>query len=354
MTRAHDASAVSLRLRSQLLAGKPALSAEAVVERLLAVQAQDARGARLAIRSRSTGLTVGDVDRALSRDRSLVVTWLNRGTLHLVRSEDYWWLHRLTASRSKLGSERRLRQEGVDARQAVRGVELIAEAVTAGGPLTRSQLRRRLEASGVPSAGQALVHLLAVASAQGSVLRGPMVGAEQAFVSVDQWLGPAPPALNHEQALATLARRYLSGHAPGRPEDLAKWAGITLSDARGGFSSIAGEYESTDEGLVPADALGGSPESAPRLLGPFDPLLHGWVSRQPFVGQHVGIVTTNGIFRPVGLVDGRVVATWSLPRGQPTIAPLEHLSSPVRRVLSEEAADVLRFLGLPEAPVVFA
>ncbi|MGH7733158.1 MAG: DNA glycosylase AlkZ-like family protein, partial [Gemmatimonadales bacterium] len=123
MTRAHVASATIARLRSQLLDGPPADSAKAVVERLLAVQAQDARGFRLAIRSRSTGLSAVDVDRALSQDRSLVVTWLNRGTLHLVRSEDYWWLHRLTAGRSPQGSERRLRQEGVDARQAVRGVE---------------------------------------------------------------------------------------------------------------------------------------------------------------------------------------------------------------------------------------
>ena len=354
VTGAPVPSATIARLRSQLLAGEPAHSAEEVVERLLAVQAQDGRGARLAIRSRSTGLSAGDVDHALTRDRSLVVTWLNRGTLHLVRSEDYWWLHQLTASRSKLGSERRLRQEGVDARQAARGVELIGKAVTEDGPLIRSQLRQRLEASGIPAGGQALVHLLAIASSQGAVLRGPMVGAEQAFASVAQWLGPAPPRLNREEALAKLARRYLSGHAPARPEDLAKWAGITLADARSGFASIEPDYVSVDEGLVDPDALRGTPKAAPRLLGPFDPLLHGWVSRGPFVGPHVGVVTTNGIFRPVALVDGRVAATWSLAGGQPRIASLEPLSTPIRRALSEEAADVLRFLGMADRPVDFA
>src|SRR5947209_7390601 len=222
------ATAVAARLRSQLLAGAPAGSAEEVVGHLLAVQAQDGRGARLAIRSRSSGLTAADVDRALSEDRSLVVTWLNRGTLHLVRSEDYWWLHRLTAARSTRGSERRLRQEGVDARQAVRGVELITKAVTEEGPLTREQLRQRLESSGVPTAGQALVHLLGLASSQGAVLRGPMVGTEHAFVAVNRWLGSPPPAVDRKEALATLARRYLVGHAPGKAEDLAKWAGLTL------------------------------------------------------------------------------------------------------------------------------
>ena len=336
-----------------MLAGAPVDSAEKVVARLLAVQAQDGRGARLAIRSRSSGLNATDVDRALSRDRSLVVTWLNRGTLHLVRSEDYWWLHRLTAARSTMGSERRLQQEGVDTRQAVRGVKLIAQAVAQEGPLTRDQLRQRLDASGVPTAGQALTHLLGVASAQGAVLRGPMIGTEHAFVAVDRWLGPAPRALDREEALTTLARRYLAGHAPGGPEDLAKWAGITLSDARHGFATIDDEYVSVDEGLLAPGALGDTAMPAPRLLGPFDPVLHGWVSREPFVGRHVGVVTTNGIFRPVALVDGRVVATWGLPGGRPTVVALERLSAQVRRALSEDGADVLRFLGLPKSPMRF-
>ena len=48
---------------------------------LLAVQAQDPRGARLAIRARTTGLTAADIDRR-STTAALVISWLNRGTLH--------------------------------------------------------------------------------------------------------------------------------------------------------------------------------------------------------------------------------------------------------------------------------
>src|SRR5438128_3835895 len=88
---------IAERLTAQLLAGPPARDPVAVAERLLAVQAQDPRGARLAIRARTSGLTAADVDRALTEDRTLLITTLNRGTLHLVRSEDYPWLHALTA-----------------------------------------------------------------------------------------------------------------------------------------------------------------------------------------------------------------------------------------------------------------
>jgi hypothetical protein len=117
------------RLTSQLLAGTRAKDPVAVARRLLAVQGQDARGARLAIRSRSSGVSAADVDRALSEERSLLITWLNRGTLHLVASEDYSWLHALTAPRLFTGNARRLAQEGVTADAAERGVAAIVGAL---------------------------------------------------------------------------------------------------------------------------------------------------------------------------------------------------------------------------------
>ena len=67
---------VAERCRAQLLSGRPVGSPEDVAQRLLAGQAQDPRGARLAVRARTVGLLATDVDRALTQDRSLVVDWL--------------------------------------------------------------------------------------------------------------------------------------------------------------------------------------------------------------------------------------------------------------------------------------
>ena len=177
-----DAWLIATRLTSQLLAGPPARSVEAVVDRLLAIQAQDARGFRLSVRARSAGVAAPDVDRALTVDRSVVVTWLNRGTLHLVRADDYWWLQSLTTPQIAAGNRRRLGQEGVSDKQAVRAVDIIGDAVTEDGPLTREQLRTRLDTAGIPTAGQALVHLLFAATLRGLVVRGPMVDGHHAFV----------------------------------------------------------------------------------------------------------------------------------------------------------------------------
>jgi hypothetical protein len=310
-----------------------------VATRLLAIQAQDPRGARLAIRSRTAGLRADDVDAALDAGE-LVVTWLNRGTLHLVTPDDYWWLHPLTTPQLATVNRRRLGQEGVSTAQASRGVDVVADAV-ARGPQTRAELRRRLDDAGVPTAGQALVHVLFAAAIRGVIVRGPMRGTEHAFVAVTDWLGSAPPPLERSEALARLARRYLAGHGPADARDLAKWAGITLAAARTGFDSITDlAHRNTSAAMA-----------KPRLLGPFDPLLLGWVSREPVVGNH-RVVTTNGIVRPVALVDGRVVATWGLAAETLTIRPLERVSAATAAALRADGADVFRFLGMAKRGTV--
>lgn len=308
------------------------------------MQAQDGRGARLAVRARTTGLTAADVDRALT-DRSLVVTWLNRGTLHLVRSQDYWWLHHLTTPRLVTGNARRLAQEGVPPDAAERAVTTLQRALADEGPLTRAQLRERVAATGVRTEGQALVHILVLACLRGLVVRGPVVGGEQAFVLVSDWLG-APPPVDREVALAELARRYLAGHGPASDRDLARWAGLPLRDVRRGLAAIASELAEREDGLVD---LAGRPDSdglpPPRLLGAFDPLLLGWTSRAPILGDNQTIVTVNGLFRPFALVRGRAVATWGLRDGRVTVAPFEPLAPDDAAALDVEAADVVRFLA---------
>ncbi len=337
---------LSARFAAQLLTGPPAAEPVAVAERLLAIQAQDLRGARLAIRARSCGLTAADVDRALAC-RSLVVTWLNRGTLHLVRSEDYWWLHGLTTPLLFSGIGKRLAREGVPPSEADRAVAVIEAALAEQGPLTRHQIAEVLTRHGVHSEGQALVYLLALASLRGIVVRGPIAAATQTYVLVRDWLGTPPKAGDRDRALAELARRYLAGHGPASERDLSKWAGLPLRDARRGLTAIAAELADRPDGLA---CLARSPDPGlcppPKLLGSFDPLLHGWVSREPVLGDRQGVITVNGMFRPFALVAGRAAGTWRLDGGQVVLTPFRPLGEAEADALRSEADDVVRFLGL--------
>jgi hypothetical protein len=230
--------------------------------------------------------------------------------LHLVTAEDYWWLHPLTTPQLVTGNARRLQQEGVSPAQTDHGVDVVAGAVESDGALTRTELRDRLNAAGVRAA-------------------------------------PAP--LERDEALTLLARRYLAGHGPADARDLAKWAGVPLRDARCGLDGISDELAHRDDGLIDlADRAPAAGLPPPRLLGAYEPLLLGWVSRDQVVGRHGQIVTTNGLFRPFALVGGRVVATWSLAAATVSIKALEPIAKKTLAALEADADDVLRFLGLAD------
>jgi hypothetical protein len=338
-------SILAQRLTAQLLAGSPARDPVSVVERLLAIQAQDGRGARLAVRSRSTGLTVADVDYALTNARSLLVTWLNRGTLHLVGSEDYPWLQALTAPRLVTTTTRRLSQEGVPPNAAERGLAVIERTLTEEGPLDRDRLRDRVAAAGVRTQGQAFVHLLRLASIRGLIVRGPMLTGKHAFALVRDWLGESGP-VDRDRALAELARRYLAGHGPAEGKDLAWWAGLPLRDARAGLNAIASELDQRDDGLLDLKRhLPAAPLPEPRLLGTFEPVLLGWRSRHLLLGDDEPLVVSGAMFRAFVLVRGRAAGTWTISRQGVALEPFGPLTRADRAALESEEKHVTRFLG---------
>ncbi len=356
MVRAAVDPLVVARCGAQLLSGPRPAAAEQAVRHLLAVQGQDPRGFRLAVRARTDATTAADVDAGLTDRRALVVSWLHRGTLHLVAAEDYHWLHALTTPQLAVTAANRLAQEGVAPEATDRGVAAVVEALQERGALGRDDLRTAVAAAGVPVAGQALVHVLLTASLRHHVIRGPVVGGDHRMVLAEQHLGPAPALPERPVLLARLAERYLAAHGPASPRDLAYWAGLPLRDARAGFGALTDRTRPVpspdDDDLV--DLVDRpSPDPAPtRLLGNFDPLLHGWRSRRPVLGEHDGAVVAGGVFRSTALVDGRAVGLWRVDGGRIRIAPFAPLPRSAERALLRDAADVRRFLALPDRDAV--
>lgn len=210
--------------------------------------------------------------------------------------------------------------------------------------MTRAQIRTVLERAGVPTAGQAVVHVLLKATLDGVLVRGPLIGDEHAFVLAVDWLGERPK-LDRERGLAELARRYLAGHGPADDRDLAKWAQVTLGDARAGLEAIAPELQERSDGLLQLRGQRDGPLPPPRLLGPFDPLLLGWRSRAFVVDQTPEVITTNGIIRAIALVDGRVAGTWRMSGGRVDLHLWGEPDEPTAAALEHEAIAIETYLG---------
>jgi hypothetical protein len=331
----------ALRSAAQLLAGEPASSAEGVAQRLLAVQTQDLGAGMLSLRARVPGLTIADVFREIE-DRSVVVTWVNRGTIHLMRPEDMPWLLALTAPTQQAGIVRRFKEHGFGLDTADRAVAVIEKALADEGPLKREDLRDRVRAAGFMAEGRALVHLLFHASYRGRIVRGPVVGRQHLFVRTTDWLG-RQPKVDRDKALAELARRYLAGFGPATGADLAYWAGLPLRDARAGLNAIARELTHQDDGLVDLRRRAAAPERLPaKLLPLWDDLLVGWKDKSPLVdGDNTARIFAGGMIGPAAVRAGRVVGKWSSAGGRVRIAPFTGSA----RGFAAEARDVERFLA---------
>jgi hypothetical protein len=347
---------LALRLRSQLLAGQRATEVTGAVGRMVALQAQSTPAARLAVRSRSTGLTREDVDQACG-EGSVVRTWAMRGTLHMLGADDVRWIIGLLGPTFTRTGRRRREQLGLDDDTCRRGLAAI-EAILAGSrPLTRAEMMAAIASEGVviDLTDQAPAHLLHFAAMQGLVCRGPEAAAnEPTYVLLDEWVPPEPP-IDRDAALARLARRYLEGHGPASAADLATWSGLPVPDARRAFALIADEVVAIDVAGTPMVALASADlepgDVPPRLLGRFDGYLLGYRGRDLILDpQHAKRIVDGGMIQAAVVVAGRIVGTWRLERrgkaNRLEVNPFTTLPRGCRVGLREEAEDVGRFLGI--------
>jgi hypothetical protein len=148
-----------------------------------------------------------------------------------------------------------------------------------------------------------------------------MDDGEQCFVLMDEWL-PAPRRMDAEEAFAELAGRFFRGHGPATVKDLARWAGIRITEARGALAAVRDqlarlEVDGVEHFLDPetADSLATCREEARGtfLLPGFDEFVLGYGERgavlDPAFADRI-VPGGNGMFRSTVVHDGRIVGTW--------------------------------------------
>jgi len=373
-----------LRLRAQRLG--PDTGADTVpevVRSTCGIQAQDRGAGTLSIRPRNRDLTAADVERALTEERSIVRTWCMRGTLHFVASEDLSWLLSLFGPHyTARGPERRaLAEGGIDDEAADRAMAVIHDALAADGPLTREEIAAHLRDGGVDvdPEGQAPYYLVRRAALCGVLCEVTPKDGTIAYDLLDEWL-PSSAAFDRtpdrDDALATLARRYLRAFGPATVEDFATWCRLYKRDVRKAWHLIGDERvavrtdgDDTDDErmamladrvseieVVTADESGADRDHdddhdrVVRLLPYYDTSLLGYETDSRGVPAEYTkrVWPGSALIRPTVTIDGRTVGIWTLDRSRKIatveIEPFDTLDETTELGIDAEIRDIGRFL----------
>jgi hypothetical protein len=324
-----------LRLAAQcLLPGYEAADVRTAARAVVGIQAQDLRAAALALRSRVPGLERAAVDAP-----DLIRTWSVRGTVHLIDRDDRDWLHAATVARNRRTFDAIMRRRG--ALEIAQRMLPEMVAVLERGPRDRASLLAEV-GDHHGDLGPAVNILIPWAVTEGVMLSlsdGRLVAADP----------PRPVA--EDEALATLASRYLAGYGPADATDLAAWSGLALGVARRALDAIGPLDRHGELFALPGaiDAELSRPASL-QLLAAFDTTMLGYRRREALldpVHDH-RLVRGGGMVRPVVLVRGKVGGFWRLAGGgRRRVLEVEWLGGPgPSKALAAEADDVARFLGI--------
>ncbi|GAA1722016.1 winged helix DNA-binding domain-containing protein [Isoptericola hypogeus] len=241
------------RLEATHLRGRGRPDLPAVVEHLLAVQAQELQPALWGLSRRVVPASRpghAAANRALA-DGELLRTHVLRPTWHVLRPTDARWLLELTAPRIARLMASTEKAWGLG--DQTRGADAVAAEV-ANGPRTRAELKEALVARGLLAAdapGIAFTQMLMHAELRRLVISGPPPADRpthhQVYATFDDRVpsgyGPLGSTYDAEAAVVELWRRYLPGRAFATVNDLRLWSDVTVADLRRGLAVLrdAGE-----------------------------------------------------------------------------------------------------------------
>ena len=324
-------SVLAWRVERQHLARR-ATDALAVASELCGLHAQVLSSAQLTLWARMDDPP--DVEDLLWKQRSLVKTWSQRGTLHLLPTDELpLYVGAQAGLKPRYEQKSWLKGFKLTAQDARTIIEGVPKALK-DGPLTREELAARVH----QGLGRGYGDLLKPVAFRGELIFAESQGQNVRFALPD----PFEP-LDTEEATKEIARRYLTRYGPGTREDLAKWFGSPSPAVCGRWIKALGdEVVETEFGWALAadvDALeAAEPSGVVNLLGAFDQYVVAAPRDTRATSAPERIYRPGGWFSPVLLVDGVMTGVWALEKDTVTIEPFASVSAAVKARAEAEAA----------------
>jgi hypothetical protein len=325
-------------LARQLLLDRKRLSAKAVIERLVGMQAQWPPAPYVGIWTRTTGFRRASLERELVRG-SVVKANMMRQTLHLVTRRDYAVL-RAALSESVL-------RESTQAKLLAPSMRALAD----GGPVATATALEHLErehgitgltARRAWSAARVSGHL--AHHHETALWRGQ---PEALFVALEE-----PEQHDPTEARAETLRRYLAAFGPSTRGDIVAWSKMQVPEIQRALDGLVLRRFRDEHGRELLDVPRGplpSPETpAPvRFLPKWDNLLLAFADRTRVLPEEYRkrVIRANGDVAQTFLVDGFVAGTWRVEDGRIVPEPFERLPGSTQRGLAQEAERLEAFFA---------
>ena len=373
MTQATLSLSLARIISQGLVAETAAENPIAAVENMLALQAQLPSSIPWAINLRVKTPSIGAINEAFE-SAELVRSWPMRGTIHVTSAKDHHWLRQVLRHRYRAWM-RSFEEEGLTCARIEEAAQIAYSSIASAGPQSREELCAAWEQEGIrtgtrPQREAALRagekgtfldrrNLFLALHIEGFLVGGPRRGNSFLFCDARPLPvaeGVAHGEADHEAALAELARRYAWGHGPVSVEDFSRWTSLTKRESRAALERavrlkgserpiVLGEsgYQRVD--LDSLLSRCGNEARALFSCPSFDEIHVGYADRSSMASaeaERAICPAKNGMFRPIVIKDGRVIAVQGPHKGYEF---LDSVRDEYDQSLLEEAEEIGEYLS---------
>lgn len=348
----------NIRLLSQQLLETRFHAPVEMVRWMGAIQAQDYNMAKWALGIRLPHSTDKDVQSALDKGE-ILRTHVLRPTWHFVAADDIYWLLELSGPRLKASLASRYKELELSPAVFSRGSSILENVLGGGQFLSREELVAEFKKAKLKTDDNRAAHLLMFAELDGLICSGPLINNKQSYGLLEERVPRRPGMPRRDEALWKLATRYFSSHGPATIYDFSWWSGLNLTEAKRALEMIKSEFVSrtvASDTLWFTDRFNTPVERSVFLLPAFDEFIISYKNRSASLmgEEHKKAIMSNGIFRPVVVVNGKVTGVWkrTVRKEQLVIDAefLQHHTQTVIKLIEQSAQRLGRFIG--KQPVI--
>ena len=278
-----------------------------------AMQAQDFSMSLWALGCRTNGATLSSITERFNKGE-ILRTHVMRPTWHLVSPEDIRWMLQLTSSQVKALTRSRDLQLGLDDKTIFNCIKVFEKHLEGNRHCTTDELKEIFAIEGIKTDENRLYHILMHAELNAVICSGAIKNKKQTYALLEERV-PKVKKLTADESLYRLASKYFISHGPASLKDFAWWSGLSMSlvkKAIGQLSGILHETKVDGEIYYHINQINSPKNENIVLLPAFDELIISYKNRNAVLlpENQSKAFTSNGIFKPVVVIDGHGVGTW--------------------------------------------